>query len=327
VTPRLSATAFRLIVLVAVWVLGTSTLSLAQDDAADSTHTAVPDTPTAAVENAPLVVPDVRGLPYVFAKGELEDAGFAWQVAGGVDGFAVNLVAEQSVKPGAQVVDNGAPTGVLRLRANPDYEAQGLPENESPYPGTKLQLLAGAAPETAAEPETTDGAGNSAPESATGETSGGSGTAQAGSTPGSESDAAGAETVVPELTASPADDTAPADSTASENAEAGAEARPVAFVVRGAPSEPLDEMPLPQRAKELAAWVEHLDGMTPAALDHFAYQHAWIVTGATFGWWRGAEALRTLLEVDRRVWAQWGIGARSADLARRTLAEVEARSR
>ena len=32
VTPRLSVTAFRLIVLVAVWVLGTSTLSLAQED-------------------------------------------------------------------------------------------------------------------------------------------------------------------------------------------------------------------------------------------------------------------------------------------------------
>jgi hypothetical protein len=37
--------------------------------------------------------------------------------------------------------------------------------------------------------------------------------------------------------------------------------------------------------------------------------------------------LRTLLVADRRVWALWGIGARSTAVARQALAEVEARSK
>jgi hypothetical protein len=45
------------------------------------------------------------------------------------------------------------------------------------------------------------------------------------------------------------------------------------------------------------------------------------------GWWHGAAALRTLIEVDQRVWSLWGIGARSEADARTTLAVVEAKSR
>jgi hypothetical protein len=44
------------------------------------------------------------------------------------------------------------------------------------------------------------------------------------------------------------------------------------------------------------------------------------------GWWRGAEALQTLIAVDTRTQQLWGIGDKSAALARRTLAEVQARS-
>jgi hypothetical protein len=62
--------------------------------------------------------------------------------------------------------------------------------------------------------------------------------------------------------------------------------------------------------------------MTPAALDHFAYQHAWIVTGATFGWWRGAEALRTLVATDQRLVQRFGVGSEYESEARAALDEV-----
>jgi hypothetical protein len=103
--------------------------------------------------------------------------------------------------------------------------------------------------------------------------------------------------------------------------------RPVAFHVRGAKAEPLDEMPLPDRARMLAGWLGSHPKPTAANQRHWLYQHAWIVTGARFGWWRGDEALRILIGVDRRVEARWGIGARSEAEARRALAFVEARLR
>jgi hypothetical protein len=59
---------------------------------------------------------------------------------------------------------------------------------------------------------------------------------------------------------------------------------------------------------------------------HWLYQHNWIVAGARFGWWRGAEALETLVAVDRHAERQWGIGAKSRRVAERALAEVRARS-
>ncbi len=146
-TPRLPATAFRLLVLVAAWVLGTSTLSLAQDEPPVSADQPAAEADAEAADDASvLLVPDVRGLPYVFAKGVLEDFGFAWKVNGKVEGYAVNLVAEQSVEAAAKVLDTGAPTIVLRLKKNPNYEPKGLPEDRSPYPGTKLVLASDAEP-------------------------------------------------------------------------------------------------------------------------------------------------------------------------------------
>ena len=38
------------------------------------------------------LVPDVRDQAYVFAKTSLEEAGFAWRVTGGVQGYAANKV-------------------------------------------------------------------------------------------------------------------------------------------------------------------------------------------------------------------------------------------
>jgi hypothetical protein len=50
------------------------------------------------------------------------------------------------------------------------------------------------------------------------------------------------------------------------------------------------------------------------------------VTGAKFGWWRGAEALTTLVAVDQRAQALWGIGSKSAQDAAASLAFVKSRS-
>jgi hypothetical protein len=98
--------------------------------------------------------------------------------------------------------------------------------------------------------------------------------------------------------------------------------RPAAFHVQGAPKEPLDEIPLPARARRLEAWLTGDPRPTAANQRHWLYQHAWIVSGARFGWWHGAEALNVLIRVDRRVESQWGIGYRSEAVARGALAAV-----
>ncbi|HJY25807.1 MAG TPA: hypothetical protein VJ649_09065, partial [Actinomycetes bacterium] len=108
---------------------------------------------------------------------------------------------------------------------------------------------------------------------------------------------------------------------------AASKGRPAAFVVAGAPKEPMDEMPLERRAQKLRRFVESHPNRTPARVAHFLYQHAWIVTGAKFGWFHGAEALEILVAVDRRAQRLWGIGSRSATVARAALAEVRAKQR
>jgi hypothetical protein len=106
-----------------------------------------------------------------------------------------------------------------------------------------------------------------------------------------------------------------------------ATARKPAFTVAGAPAEPLDEILLSARAKQLAAWVEKHRRRSRAGVDHWLYQHTWIVTGAQFGWSHGAEALRTLIAVDRRVQKLWGVGTQSELVARRALAQVRTEDR
>lgn len=123
---------------------------------------------------------------------------------------------------------------------------------------------------------------------------------------------------------------APAKTVAPKPAKAPAnrlpQNRPPAFVVPGARREPLDEIPLTARAKALLVWLNRHPDATDANVKHWLYQHAWIVAGARLGWWHGDDALRTLIAADRRVWALWGIGARSAEVAKQALAEVEAKS-
>ena len=252
----------------------TSTLSTPQIPAA---------TPVAATPE-PLVVPDVRKQAYVFAKGSLEQNGFAWRVEGAVPGFAANVVVSQSPRPGARVIADGAPIVVLHLSRNGSYAQEGLPENGSPYAGKPARLVGSPTPKPAKatpKPARTTAA------------------------------AAAPKPAAPKPAA----------------AKPVASARPPAFTVAGAPAEPGDEITLSARAKQLAAWVEKHPRRSLANVDHWLYQHNWIVTGAQFGWAHGADALRTLIAVDARVQKLWGIGDQSELVARKALAEVEERSR
>ncbi len=257
--------------------LCTATLTFA----ASSTLSSPAAPPVAPVVAAPepLVVPDVRKQAYVFAKGTLEQGGFAWRVEGGVAGFAANTVVSQSPAPGSRLVPDGAPVVVLRLSRNGAYKQEGTPENVSPYPGKPARLVGATMPK-----------------------------APAARPPAVKPPAVNPPAVKPQPSAK-----RPA-------------ARKPAFIVAGTPKEPLDEITLPARAEQLRAWVEAHPRRTAAAVDHWLYQHNWIVTGARFGWSGGAQALRTLAAVDARVQELWGVGAQSEQLARRALADVQARS-
>jgi hypothetical protein len=285
---RLSVFLPRLVALTVAWLLATTALTYA---AAKRMTTAVkvkPKTPVAPAERKVIVVPDVRRQAYVFAKGLLGDAGFAWKVEGAVRGYAANLVATQAPLPGTRVIDTGAPTIVLHLeRAGRQI---GTPEDVAPFAGTAVQLA-----DVAVAPVVTPAA---VPKTA----------AKAAPKP-----VAKPKTVVKK------------DAVKIAPKAKWPVKRPPLFVVPGAKNEPLDEMPLVTRADQLVAWLDTNPQPTNANVQHWLYQHAWIVAGAQLGWWQGDEALRKLIVADQKVWSLWGIGARSADVARRTLAEVEAR--
>ena len=250
---------------------------------------------------APLVVPDVRNQAFVFAEGTLEDAGFAWRVSGSVHGYAANVVVSQSPAAGTRVVDSGSPLVTLTLRRNGSYPQTGAAADTSPYPAATAQPagaagepIGPAAPATAApatlKPATTT-------------------TAPATTQPAAVKSAKSVKSVKP------------------AQASRWPQSRPVAFVVAGAHKEPLDEMPLPDRATALGTWLDTHKTMTPAAAKYWVYQNDWVVTGALFGWWHGADALKTLIAVDKRTQTLWGIGANSTALAQQALAKVQALSK
>jgi hypothetical protein len=268
----------RFVVLPALALLGTATITFAAET--QLTAPVAPAQPQAAQVPAVIVVPDVRRQAYVFAKGTLEDAGFAWRVAGGAQGYAANVVVGQAPEPGTRLVDTGAPLVTLTLTSNKRYGQKGTPENGSPYGGTAIKVAGRpvVAPAPAATPKP---------------------------------QAAAPKAPKPKAKAKPA----------------ASKGRPAAFVVAGAPREPQDEMPLDRRAQKLKRFVESHPKRTPARVAHFLYQHAWIVTGAKFGWFHGAQALEILVAVDRRAQRLWGIGSRSATVARAALAEVRAKQR
>ena len=103
--------------------------------------------------------------------------------------------------------------------------------------------------------------------------------------------------------------------------------RPPAFAVAGARKEPLDEMPLTERAQRLRAWLGRHPKPTAATVRYWLYQNSWVVTGARFGWWHGAEALRVLIAANARAQQVWGIGLKSKARAEAALAFVQKRSR
>lgn len=292
---RLTMLAPRLIALIVIWLLAAASWTLA----AGGPETPQPATPAASEPTAPevLVVPDVRRQAYVFAKGTLEDAGFAWRLEGGAAGYAANVVVRQSPRPGTRVVDTGAPLITLQLATNAGYPAEGQPENASPYAGTSLELadLPNPAPAPAA---------TLAPAAKT--------------TP--------AATPKPAAKAKPAAKPKAKPATRKPTAAAKPAARAPAFAAPGAPAEPSDEISLLDRAKRLDAYVKAHPKLSNAAARHWLYQHTWIVTGAQFGWSKGAEALEVLIAVDRRVQRQWGMGAKSRRVAEQALAEVRAKS-
>ena len=107
---------------------------------------AKPASPAAApAAPATLKVPNVTGQVYVFAKGILQDQGFAWHVAGPVHGYAVNRVAVQRPRAGSVVLDTGAPSITLVLERSGSYAERGTPDDDAPYTGTAIGLLADGA--------------------------------------------------------------------------------------------------------------------------------------------------------------------------------------
>jgi beta-lactam-binding protein with PASTA domain len=112
------------------------TLVVAADRVAPQRPTLVPVTASPKT----LVVPQVTGQAYVFAKGILQDSGFAWHVVGSVRGFAGNTVVDQVPTPGSVVLDTGAPTITLTLARNKSYAERGRPEARAPYRGTSVLL-------------------------------------------------------------------------------------------------------------------------------------------------------------------------------------------
>jgi hypothetical protein len=272
----------RLAVIGLVLLLASATLAVG----AAKRLTAVPKGAPAPVSVPAMLVPDVTGQAFVFAKGTLEDTGFAWRVAGSVHGFAANQVATQTPAPGTRVKDTGAPTITVTLERTA-YPEKGEPEDVSPYIGTSI-VPVGLRSVTPAAPLP-------APKAA--------------------------QTKAPAVAPKKAAPKVAAPKVAAPTK------RPPAFAVPNARAEPLKEIPLPQRARLLAAWIDGHSQPTDANVRHFLYQHTWIVTGARFGWWHGAEALRELIAADRVAQKRWGIGRRSELLARSALAEVEARTK
>ncbi len=275
---RLATHLPRLVVVGLVLVAATATLAVGAAKRMSAVRAGSP----APVSAPTKVVPDVTGQAFVFAKGTLEDSGFAWQVKGGVHGYAVNEVVTQSPVAGTKLTDTGAPLIVVTLKRT-TYAETGEPEDLSPYVGTAV-------------------------------------------TP-----------VVTKLAVSPASTVARAPKTAKTSAPTSVKRKPAArtatsmkrtpdFKVSGAPKEPPKEIPLAQRSRRLASYIAH-HAKSRAAVGHFLYQHTWVVTGAKFGWWHGAEALQELIAADRIAQKRWGIGRQSELVARTALAEVKARSR
>jgi hypothetical protein len=307
VAARLTSLLPRVVALTAILVLASATISFA----AENTVLAPSNAPEPAAVAPPLVtVPDVRGQAYVFAKGTLEEDGFAWRVTGPVQGYPANTVVSQTPAPGTRLIDTGLPTISVALGRNNEYAQEGTPENASPYTGTKIRLLHRPKAKPAAKPKAKRTAKPKTKRAV-----------KPKAKPAAKPKAKRAAKPQRKRVARPKPKPAATSKTKP------ATVRPPAFAAAGAPREPRDEIALPERARRLQVWLQAHPKPTNANVSHWLYQHEWIVTGAGFGWWHGAEALQILIRVDERVQRRWGIGTRSEAAARQALAAVRAKSR
>jgi hypothetical protein len=285
------------------------TLTLAADRAPVDRPSLVAVAPGPAM----LTVPNVTGQAYVFAKGILQDHGFAWHVTGPVQGYAANTVFVQKPAPGSVVLDTGAPLVTLTLGRNPAYVEKGTPDNQAPYAGTALSIPANVPDRPKAnivpqlEPAT-------APSGSSGATL----TIPVDVKPPTKTTTAA--TPAPAVTTPAAPATTP-----SPAATPSGGPRTPDFAVVGAPKEPSGSKSLPDRVAALATFVETHRSPSATNLNHWLYEHAYVIAGARFGWWHGAEALQALIEVDKRAEALWGVGGQSRTTAEKALAEVRAR--
>jgi beta-lactam-binding protein with PASTA domain len=140
----------RLCVIAALGLFATATMTFAASKRIEAGSVAKAKA-AAPVERPPLVVPDVRGKPYVFAKGILDDAGFAWRVTTR-NGYATNTVSSQTPAPGTRVVDTGAPLLMVSLERPNGQKETGSAENGSPFSSTPLRLVSGQRPKVASVP-------------------------------------------------------------------------------------------------------------------------------------------------------------------------------
>ena len=271
-----------------VWLFATATLTYA---AGEKLATPAKAPLADATPRPTLVVPDIRGQAFVFAKGILEDGGFAWRVQGSVQGYSTNVVSSQQPAAGTRVADTGAPTLTLTMHRG-TYAQEGTPQNTSPYAGTSIVLAKSASARAKA--------------------------------PAMRKTVPRAKTAVKPATKRARRGAAKPKRRTARTKPPTRRARPPAFVLAGAPKEPLNEIPLTVRARRLSNWLTPSRRPTAANQRYWLYQHAWIVTGAKFGWWHGAAALRVLINVDHRVQSQWGLGVRSESVARGALAAAEA---
>lgn len=299
---RLGSLLPRVFVLVIVALLATATITFA----AETRNTPAANPPAEAVAPKVLLVPDVRGQAYVFAKSTLEEGGFAWRVTGGAKGYAANTVSGQSPAPGSRVYDTGAPTVSLVLSLNPKYPQAGEPESASPFAGTPVKFVGVVArAKPAAKPQ-------AKPKAKVKKHA-----AKPKKHAAKPKKHAAKPKPKPIAKPKPVNKPKPAVKPA----------RPPAFVVPGAKPEPQNEIPLTTRAQNLDRWLSSHGKLSNDNVRYWLYQHSWIVTGAKLGWWHGAQALETLIAVDQKVEKQWGIGSRSERVARAALAEVRSKSK
>jgi hypothetical protein len=182
---------------------------------------------------------------------------------------------------------------VLTLQRNSTYIEKGSPENASPYTGTTIKL-----PATVREKPVT----NVTPR---------------------------LEPVQRPYPVAPTPATAPTAPAITQlttpAARPSAAPRAADFSVSGAPKEPTRSLALPDRVAALASFVESHQSPNATNVNHWLYEHAYVLAGARFGWWHGTEALEALIAVDKRAEALWGVGSQSRTTAEKALSEVRAR--